>query len=152
MTHNQEMTAVAMAIDGKPQNEVANTLNVNQSTISRLNSKHKDLILAKTAQIFDEALEPTTNRLIKEMKIADKFTDDELKKPENQFFLTRADKRADIILKAAGIAPSNQSIHIQQIFNDNSKTLISAQVADLLGDQLDGIIDAEYEEIGEDNE
>ncbi len=152
MTHSQEMTAVAMTIEGEPQNKIAQALSVNQSTISRLNSKHKDLILAKTAQIFDEALEPTTNRLIREMKVADNLKDDELKAPENQVFLARTDKRADTILKAAGIAPSNQSLHIQNIFNDNSKTLISPQVTDLLGNQLDGIIDAEYDEVPSDNE
>jgi Na+-transporting NADH:ubiquinone oxidoreductase subunit NqrC len=71
----------------------------------------------------------------------------------NQQALARIDKKEDAILKATGINASHTtSIHVQNIFNDNSKTLISSQVTDLLGNQLDSIIDAEYDEIEETDE
>lgn len=148
-----EQIAVAELSQGKSQTAIAKALGTSQPTISRIGSRHKELIEQQQARFVDKCLEKIADRTIKEIEHVAKLSTDDLMLATNQQALTRIDKKEDAILKATGINASHApSIHIQQIFNDNSTTLISPQVSDLLGDKLNSIIDAEYEEMPSDNE
>lgn len=151
----EDAPVVALAAQGKSSRAIASTpgINISHSTANRITQRHKELIQQEQAKLIDATLSTITDQTIREINLAKNLTDADLLEPTKQQALSRIDKKAEMILKSTGIAPSHApSMHIVNIFNDNSKTLISAEVTDLLGDQLDGIIDADYEEIGEDNE
>lgn len=151
MTQAETITVAELA-KGTPQRAIAAQNGMSQSNVSRINHKHRELIQYEQAKLIDATLSTITDQTIREINITKGLTDTELLEPTKQQALSRIDKKAEMILKSTGIAPSHApSMHIVNIFNDNSKTLISAQVTDLLGDQLDGIIDVDCEEI-EDNE
>jgi hypothetical protein len=146
----KETMVVAELAKGTPQLEIAASLNIGQSTVSNIKTRQKELIQKESALIIESTLQPIRERLIKEIKHVNTLDTTSLMDKENQPALARIDKREDMILKAAGIAPSHApSIHIQNIFNDNRKTVVSPVVADLLGNQLNQVQDADYEETPE---
>jgi hypothetical protein len=148
-----EAPIVALAAQGKSSRTIANApeVSVSHSTVNRITQRHKELIQKEQAKLIDATLSTITDQTIREINLAKTLTDEDLLEPTKQQALSRIDKKAEMILKSTGIAPSHApSIHIQQIFNDNSKTLISPQVSDLLGGQLDSIIDVDYEEVPDD--
>jgi hypothetical protein len=145
----EEAKIVAMSAQGKSSRAIASdpSITVSHSTANRITNKHKELIQREQARLIENTLSTIADRTIKEISLASKLNEDDLLDPTKQQALSRIDKKEDNILKATGINASHApSIHIQQIFNDNSKTLISNQVQDLLGGQLDNIIDIEPEE------
>lgn len=141
MTQTEAITVAELA-KGTPQRAIAAQTGMSQPTVCRINAKHKELIQQQQARLVDATLSKIADRTIKEIEHANTLSTDDLMLATNQQALSRIDKKEDAILKATGINASHApSIHIQQIFNDNSKTLISPQVSDLLGGQLDSIID-----------
>jgi hypothetical protein len=150
MTQTEAITVAELA-KGTPQRAIAAQTGISQPTVCRINTKHKELIQSQQARLVEATLTKITDRTIKEIEHANSLNTDDLMSAANQQALARIDKKEDAILKATGINASHApSIHIQQIFNDNSKTLISPQVSDLLGGQLDSIIDVDYEEVSSD--
>jgi len=150
-----QSTQIAVANEiaqGTPQNAIAAQLGISQPSVSRINNKHKDLILTLQARYIDEGLPLIVARSLKEITKAHTLTEDQLFDKDNQQALARIDKKEEALLKATGIVPSNApSIHVQQIFNDNRKTILNPNVANLLHGQLNDIIDGEIIE-DEDNE
>ena len=141
MTQTEAITVAELA-KGTPQRAIAAQTGRSQPTVCRINAKHKELIQQQQARLVDATLSKIADRTIKEIEHANTLSTDDLMLATNQQALSRIDKKEDAIQKATGINASHApSIHIQQIFNDNSKTLISPQVSDLLGGQLDSIID-----------
>jgi hypothetical protein len=150
MTQAEAITVAELA-KGTPQRAIAAQTGMSQPTVCRINTKHKELIQSQQARLVEATLAKIADRTIKEIEHAASLETSQLMDAANQQALARIDKKEDAILKATGINASHApSIHIQQIFNDNSKTLISPQVADLLGGQLDNIIDVDCEEMPED--
>lgn len=150
MTQVEAITVAELA-KGTPQRAIAAQTGMSQPTVCRINNKHKELIQAQQARLVEATLSKIADRTIKEIELAASLSTDDLMDATKQQALSRIDKKEDAILKATGINASHApSIHIQQIFNDHSKTLINPIVSELLGSQLDNIIDIDYEEIPED--
>jgi hypothetical protein len=152
MTQTEAITVAELA-KGTPQRAIAAQTGMSQPTVCRINNKHKELIQTEQAKLIEKTLTKIADRTIREIEHVNTLSNDDLMSATNQQALARIDKKEDAILKATGINASHApSIHIQQIFNDNSTTLISPEVTDLLGDKLNSIIEADYEEIPSDNE
>lgn len=148
----EEAAVIALSAQGKSSRAIADTpgVNISHSTANRITNKHKELIQQEQAKLIDATLSSITDQTIREINLAKRLDDDQLLDPSKQQALSRIDKKAEMILKSTGIAPSHApSIHIQQIFQDNRKTLISSQVAELLDGQLDTIIDADFDSVGD---
>ena len=166
---------IASLAAGNSQTATAATTGIPQQTISRLNKKHKDLINTEQAKLVELTLSTITSRTIQEIQTAKHLTD-VLTQPGGKDsptinntiltdqediakFLTRVDKKEEMILKSVGIAPSHApSILIQNILNDNRsmtispviKELISGRLKEIVGDDgsdEDYMSDADYEDI-----
>lgn len=143
--NTKEIEVIGLRAQGETQQAIEAITGISQPTISRLTSKHKDIIAATSAKYVEDTLPTILERTTKEIKYANTI---DVAAKDNQAFLTRVDKKEETILKGVGIAPSHApSIHIQQIFNDNSKTVLSPIVADMLQGKLSEltqpVIDAE---------
>jgi len=130
-----ESMAIALAGNGLPQREIACQTGLSQPTVSRLSQKHKDIIATQQARLIEQTLETIADRTIKEISTANTIN---CADKEHQEFLKRVDAKELTLLKSVGIAPSYApSIHVQQIYNDHSRTLISPIVQGLLSGKLD---------------
>ena len=148
----RDAAIIAKAAEGGTCREIAKdpAVDVGYRTVNRITNKHKELIQAQSARIIENTLARIADRTIKEIDLAATLADNQLLNPVNQSALARIDKKEETILKSVGIAPSHApSIHVQNIFNDNRKTILSPGVASLLHGKLDEIIDGEVIEEGE---
>lgn len=141
----RDAKVVAARAQGKSVRKAAKELSISPTTIQRVSSKHKDIIDTQQARLVEATLPVIIDRTIKEINHANTINPAD---KDSQAYLTRVDKKEENILKGVGIAPSHApSIHIQNIYNDNSKTILSPMVADLLSGKLDNMtIDAEIVE------
>lgn len=163
-----------MRASGDTLEMIKDTTGIPKPTLSRLNKKHKDLITSEQAKLVESTLSTITGRTIQEIEAAKHLTD-VLTQPGGKDnittnktiltdqedihkFLTRVDKKEEMILKSVGIAPSHApSILIQNILNDNRqmtispviKELISGRLKEIVGDDgsdEDYMTDADYED------
>ena len=163
-----------MRAAGDTQQTIADSTGMSRPTVSRLTKKHKHLIQEQQAKLVEQTLDTITGRTIQEIKAA-KHLADVLIQPGGRDnpttnktmltdqedihkFLTRVDKKEEMILKSVGIAPSHApSILIQNILNDNRsltispviKELISGRLKEIVGDDgsdEDEMTDADYED------
>jgi hypothetical protein len=142
-----EAVAIAELAKGTPQRAIAAQTGISQPVISRINTKHKELIQAETAKLVEQTLSKITGRAIKEIKHVAALDAPALMDKDNQQALARIDKKEEMILKSVGIAPSHApSIHVQQIFNDNRKTILSPVVSEMFHGRMGEIIDGEIVE------
>ncbi|MCK5600994.1 hypothetical protein KAR91_03935 [Candidatus Pacearchaeota archaeon] len=155
-----ENKIIALKSTGMIGTEVAEATGTSNATVSRLGKKHRDLILEAQTNLLEQAIKPITERMIDEVSIAIHLKD-HLKDPNKTknktaledkkdmlTYIAMVNKREEGLLKAVGILPTNApSIHVQQIFNDNRKTVMSPQVADLLRGRMDEITEADFEDL-----
>jgi hypothetical protein len=146
----KEALVIAHKATGKSARQTAIDTNIPRTTVRRLCAKHKDIIADEQAKIVEKCLSNIVDRTVKEIEFAKNMPVNTDK--ETQLFLSRVDKKEDNILKGVGISPSHApSIHIQNIYNDNRKEVISPIIADMLQGKISELtepIDAEFEEVG----
>jgi len=129
-----ESMAIALAGTGQTQRSISAATGLSQPTVSRLSQKHKDIIATQQARLIEQTLTTIADRTIREVQTANAM---DCSDKDNQEFLKRVDAKELTLLKSVGIAPSHApSIHIQQIYNDHSKTLLSPVIADMLSGKL----------------
>ncbi len=144
-----KVEAIASLEARNTQTATATTTGIPQQTVSRLNRKHKTLIQEQQAKLVEQTLDTITGRTIQEIAAAKHLTD-VLTQPGGKDnptinktiltdqedihkFLTRVDKKEEMILKSVGIAPSHApSILIQNILNDNRSMTISPVIKELI--------------------
>ena len=143
----KEAAVIALAAQNLPQRQIGAEVGTSQTSVHRITSKHKELIQSENAKLIENTLSTITNRITKEINLANSLEDKELLDPTKQQALSRSDKREEIILKSVGMAPTNSpSFHYQQIFNDNRKQTISPVVSELIQGKIQELtepIDAE---------
>jgi hypothetical protein len=120
------------------------------------------LIESNHARLIEAGLNRATNRMLSEIETAEKLQGALTGKEGNPTilekageineYLKRVDRKEEMLLKSVGIAPSAaSSIFVQNIYNDNSQTVLSPMVSQLLNGKIDemtaDIEDAEYEEV-----
>ena len=155
--NNSQQTALAMRASGDTLEVIKDATGIPKPTLSRLNKKHKDLINTEQAKLVEHTLSTITGRTIQEISTAKHLTD-VLTQPGGKDsptinktiltdqedihkFLTRVDKKEEMILKSVGIAPSHApSILIQNILNDNRSLTISPVIKELISGRLQEIV------------
>ena len=144
----RDAKVIAHRAKGMPIRKVASETNLSPTTVQKLTSKHKDIIAAQQARLVEVTLPTIIDRAIKEINHANSI---DIADRESQVFLARIDKKEDTILKSVGIAPSHtQSMHVNNIYNDHRKEVISPVIADMLQGKIASLtesIDAEFSEV-----
>lgn len=150
MDTKTENKAVKMLATGKPQSEIAETLGVSQSTISRLKENKKEVI-EKEIEKFIKSLPDITEQMLEDIRTTGKISkvlsgelsEETLPKIllENPGLLGRfmelSYKKQSDMLRALGVYPSNQpSVFVQNIFQSGSNVVISPNVLQILGKHL----------------
>jgi len=137
MLTTTELQAISLRAAGQSQQAIAAQTGIPQQTVSRLSQKHKDIIAEQQARLVEQTLSTIVKRTIREVQTANSI---DCQDKDSQEFLKRVDAKELILLKSVGIAPSHApSIHIQQIYNDHSKTLLSPIISDMLAGKLDNL-------------
>ena len=159
----QEQETKRMLAMGTSQKEVSNLTGLSPASISRFAKKHREDIEREGIKLLEslpDIIEHTkrdikaANEVSKylvggKMKNPTRFkTHDSLLKFQEQTYKKSAD-----ILRATGILPSqNQSVLVQNIFQDNRTQIISPNVLQVLGESMRHIFeDPDVIEVGVDS-
>jgi len=156
----KQAKAAAMLASGKTMEETGKALGYHKSTISRMASKPeiKALIDKANNELTTNALSNIIERVVMEQQAAldltktivkgeaNKTTIDDFK--DQNEFLKRSDKTGVEIMKSLSVLASHtQSLMIQNIYNDNRKTVLSPVLSNLLSDRLSSLDDIEDAEV-----
>ncbi len=147
METKEKNNAITLLAQGKSEMEVADTVGVSQSTISRLKNANKDVIQKETEKLLS-CLPDITNQIMRDLQTSDKVSKalagemglEDLSavlisntKILAKFMELSYRQKADI-LKAIGIYPSNtDNTYIQKNYFSGNTQVISPLVMQLLG-------------------
>ena len=143
----QEQETKRMLAMGIPQVEVSSQMGLSPATISRFAKKHREDIEREGIKLLGslpDIIEHTKRDIKAANEISKYLVGGRLKNPTRfkstssmlQFQEQTYKKSADI-LRATGILPSqNQSVLVQNIFQDNRTQVISPNVLQVLGESM----------------